>query len=134
MFLEQPFQKEAIAEVLSQWILTQASCQPPSTSHKIANSIATVSAHPISLPWVFQPLSNRQAAHQSDTRKPTPQEDEASTQMFRSHSGNGMRALEGLGTARAFFHQDRSDRQEFGMWWTTCSLGNLERKFDNADK
>jgi len=134
MFLERPFQNEAIAEVLSQWTLTQASCQPQSDSHKTANSIATVSAHPISRPQVFQPLSNCQEAHRSETSKPTPQEDEASTQMFRSYSGNGMRDLEGLGTARAFFHQDRSDRQEFGMWWTTCSLGNLERKFDNADK
>jgi len=119
MFLERPFQKEAIAEVLSQWTLTQALCQPPSISHKTANSIAIVSAQPISRPRVFQPLSKRQAAQRSDMSKPMPQDDEASTQMSRSYSGSGMRDLEGFDMARAFFHQERSDRQDFGMWWRT---------------
>jgi len=83
-FRERPFQKEAITEALSQWILMQASHQPHCVSHETASSIADASAHPMSQPQVFQPSIRHQAAHLSPTQSPIPQDVEASTHRSKS--------------------------------------------------
>ena len=83
-FLERPFQKEAITDVLSQLTLRQASCQLHCLSHLTQSSRVIASAQPMSLLSVCQPLVSFQAAHCPAIHRPMPEDVEALTQRSRS--------------------------------------------------
>src|SRR5882672_1172641 len=114
-FLERPFQKEAMTDVLSQWTFKQQSFQPLCISHNIAISKATVSAQPMSRPLRFQPSKRRQDAQLLPTHRPRPQEVEVSTQMSRSFSGSLTRDCVGFKITKVEAHHDRRRRQAIGM-------------------
>jgi len=78
--------------------LMWASCQPLSTSHNMASS--TASAQPMSQLSDFQPNKSLQEAQWEPTTMPIPHDEEASTQMSGSQSGNLTREQTGLGKAR----------------------------------
>lgn len=87
------------------------------------SSIATISAHPMFRPSVFQPTDNLQASHSPLKTIPMPHDEEASTQKSTEEAGGGLDKEE-LQKAKANFvhHQSMSDR--------TLGLGDLRTKGD----
>src|SRR5882672_3555229 len=90
-FHEQPFQKDAITDVLSQLTLMQTSCKLLWVSHMTTSSIAMALAQPMSRLSESQPFSSRHAAQCKYTSTPMPTEVDASTQISSARGGRGTR-------------------------------------------
>src|SRR5882672_3078856 len=106
-FLQWPFQKEAMMDVLSQWIFKLQSCQPLWVSHNTANSNEMFSSQPMSRQFPSHPSNRCQDAQLLPTHKPRPHEVEVSTQMSRSFLGSLTKVRVGFGTTKVEAHHDR---------------------------
>src|SRR5882672_7466986 len=110
---ERPLPKAPIKLILSPRIVTSQSEKPSWMSHKIANSRATASAGPISLPQPFHPETKRHAAHLQPKMMPTPQEVEASTHREGSTARQGSSDRDADGLLKKADHQVRLSCTDF---------------------
>jgi len=123
-FQEQPFQKEPMTDMLSQWTFKQASQWPVLTSHTTAYLITTISAHPMSWPIDDQPA----------TRIPMPHDVEASTQIPISTTGRASKHWWGLGIDKVNSYHESWVIHVDGKWCKMWSLGNFERNCERSGR
>ena len=113
---ECPFQHAAMTPTLLLWTVTSQSCIDLLQSQITVSSMAMHSAQPIWQPLHFQPGRSIHMAHALHTRRPMPQDVEASIQKLRSIIVKGVSECEMFGCDRTSCHHKS---------WLQAGLGRL---------
>ena len=109
-----------LSDFMRKWV----SVKPQWTANNKPSSIATISAHPMLRPSESQPGENFQASHVPLKTKPTPHDEEASTQNSTGDTGGGLERIEPQKLAVSW------DRHQV-MSVRTLALGVLRMKGDD---